>query len=147
MRTILHSDCNNFYASVECVFAPELRGKPIAVCGDPAKRHGIVLAKSEAAKKYGVRTGEAVWIAKQKCPDLIILPPCGEKYLRFSRMMRDIYAQYSDRVEAFGLDESWLDVSESDMDGIEIASILRRRAREELGITISVGVSFNKVFA
>lgn len=147
MRTILHSDCNNFYASVECAYSPELRGKPIAVCGDPAQRHGIVLAKSDAAKKCGVRTGEAIWTARQKCPDLLVIPPSGEKYLRFSHIMRQIYAQYSSRVEPFGLDESWLDVTDSDMDGLEIASQLRRKAKEELGITLSVGVSFNKVFA
>ena len=145
MRTILHSDCNNFYASVECVFSPELRGKPIAVCGDPSERHGIVLAKSDAAKKCGIKTGEAVWTARQKCPELIVVPPCGEKYVRFSHMMRDIYAEYSDHVEPFGLDESWLDVT--GRDGMEIACSLRRRALKELGITLSVGVSFNKVFA
>lgn len=147
MRTILHSDCNNFYASVECAFDPTLRGKPVAVCGDPGERHGIVLAKSDAAKKCGIRTGETVWSARQKCPELILLPPCGEKYVRFSRMMRKIYAEYSNQVEAFGLDESWLDVSGSALDGQEIASRLRRRAREELGITLSIGISFNKVFA
>ena len=147
MRTILHSDCNNFYASVECVFDPALRGKPVAVCGDPNERHGIVLAKSELAKRCGVKTGEAIWEARQKCPDLVILPPNGEKYVRFSRMMRALYGEYTNRIEPFGLDESWLDVTGSDMDGVEIASQLRRRAREELGITISVGVSFNKVFS
>lgn len=145
MRTILHSDCNNFYASVECVFSPELRGKPIAVCGDPAERHGIVLAKSDAAKKCGIKTGEAIWMARQKCPELLVVPPCGEKYVRFSHMMRDIYAEYTNQIEPFGLDESWLDVS--GQDGVAIASALRRRAREELGITLSVGVSFNKIFA
>ena len=147
MRTILHSDCNNFYASVECVFSPELRGKPIAVCGDPEERHGIVLAKSDAAKKCGIKTGEAVWTARQKCPGLIVIPPNGEKYVRFSHMMRDIYAEYRDQVEPFGLDESWLDITGNASDGIEIASQLRRRAKEELGITLSVGVSFNKIFA
>lgn len=147
MRTILHSDCNNFYASVECAFDPKLRGKPIAVCGDPKERHGIVLAKSELAKKCGIRTGDALWIARQKCPDLVVLPPCGEKYVRFSRIMRSIYSEYSHQVEPFGLDESWLDVSGSSMDGCEIASRLRARAKEELGITLSIGISFNKVFA
>lgn len=145
MRTILHSDCNNFYASVECVYAPELRGKPIAVCGDPDQRHGIVLAKSEAAKKCGVKTGEAIWMARQKCPELTVVPPCGEKYVRFSHILREMYGEYSSRVEPFGLDESWLDVS--GLDGVAIASTLRRRAWKELGITLSVGVSFNKVFA
>lgn len=147
MRTILHSDCNNFYASVECVFDPALRGKPVAVCGDPSKRHGIVLAKSEAAKKCGVRTGEALWEAKLKCPDLILLPPHGDQYIRFSKMMRKLYREYTNQIEPFGLDESWLDVSSHPLSGAEIASQLRRRARDELGITISIGVSFNKVFA
>ena len=147
MRTILHSDCNNFYASVECAYSPSLRGKPIAVCGDPEARHGIVLAKSEEAKKCGVRTGETIWIAKQKCPDLLIVPPCGEKYVRFSRILRQIYAEYSNQIEPFGLDESWLDVSGSTKNGVEIAAILRRRANEELGISLSIGVSFNKIYA
>ncbi len=147
MRTILHSDCNNFYASVECVFDPALRGKPVAVCGDPSKRHGIVLAKSEAAKKCGVKTGEALWEAKLKCPDLILLPPHGDQYIRFSKMMRKLYSEYTNQIEPFGLDESWLDVSSHTLSGAEIASQLRRRARDELGITISIGVSFNKVFA
>ena len=143
MRTILHSDCNNFYASVEYAYDPSLRGKAIAVCGDPEARHGIVLAKSEKAKKFGVRTGEAIWQARQKCPNLLVVPPCGEKYVRYSRMMRAIYAEYSNQIEPFGLDESWLDVSGSLMDGVEIASRLRWRAKEELGITLSIGVSFN----
>lgn len=147
MRTILHSDCNNFYASVECVFDPSLRGKPVAVCGDVSERHGIVLAKSEAAKRCGIKTGDAVWEARQKCPELIILPPHGDQYVRFSRMMRALYGEYTNQIEPFGLDESWLDVTGNALDGVEIASQLRRRAKEELGITISVGVSFNKVFS
>ena len=147
MRTILHSDCNNFYASVECVFDPALRGKPVAVCGDPSQRHGIVLAKSESAKKCGVKTGEALWEAKLKCPDLILLPPHGDQYIRFSKMMRKLYSEYTNQIEPFGLDESWLDVSGHALSGAEIASQLRRRAREEMGITVSIGVSFNKVFA
>ena len=147
MRTILHSDCNNFYASVECVFDPALRGKPVAVCGDPSQRHGIVLAKSESAKRCGVKTGEALWEAKQKCPDLILLSPHGEQYIRFSKMMRRLYSEYTNQIEPFGLDESWLDVTDNPLGGVEIASQLRRRAKEELGITVSIGVSFNKVFA
>jgi len=147
MRTVLHSDCNNFYASVESVFNPSLRGKPIAVCGDPSERHGIVLAKSETAKRCGVKTGEAIWEARQKCPDLIILKPNGDQYVRFSKMMRSLYAEYTNQIEPFGLDESWLDVTDHPLGGVEIASQLRRRAKEAFGITISVGVSFNKVFA
>ena len=147
MRTILHSDCNNFYASVECVFDPSLRGKPVAVCGDPSERHGIVLAKSEPAKRCGVKTGEPIWEARLKCPDLIIVPPNGEKYVRFSKMMRALYSEYTNQIEPFGLDESWLDVTGNALDGVQIASELRRRAKEAFGITISVGVSFNKVFS
>ncbi len=147
MRTILHSDCNSFYVSVECADHPSLRGKAIAVCGDPKKRHGIILAKSDLAKKYGVITGETVKSALEKCPGLILLPPNGEKYVDYSHRMRAIYAEYTDRVEPFGLDESWLDVSGSRNSGAQIAAELRRRAKEELGITVSVGVSFNKVFA
>jgi len=147
MRTILHSDCNNFYASVECVYDPSLRGKPVAVCGDVSERHGIVLAKNELAKRCGIKTGEAVWEARQKCPELMILPPHGDQYVRFSKKMRALYMEYTNQIEPFGLDESWLDVTGNELNGIEIASQLRRRAKEELGITISVGVSFNKVFS
>lgn len=111
MRTILHSDLNAFYASVECLYRPEIRDKPVAVCGDPQARHGIVLTKNEHAKRYGVRTGEAVWQARQKCPGLVVVPPNGRNYQRFSRWVRDIYAEYTDRVEPFGLDEAWLDVT------------------------------------
>jgi DNA polymerase IV len=147
MRTILHSDCNSFYVSVECADHPSLRGKAVAVCGDPKERHGIILAKSDLAKKYGVSTGETVKSALEKCPGLILLPPNGEKYTDYSHRMRTIYAEYTDRVEPFGLDESWLDVSGSRKSGVQITAELRHRAREELGITVSVGVSFNKVFA
>ena len=147
MRTILHSDCNSFYASVECASDPSLRGKAVAVCGDPKERHGIILAKSDPAKKCGVRTGETIGSALEKCPNLILLPPDGEKYVYYSRRMRAMYAEYTSQVEPFGLDESWLDVSDHPRSGMQIASELRHRAREELGITISVGVSFNKVFA
>ncbi len=147
MRTILHSDCNNFYASVETVYDPSLRGKPVAVCGDPSMRHGIVLAKNGPAKACGIITGEAVHQAVKKCPTLTVVLPHHRLYLRFSRMMREIYRSYTDRVEPFGLDESWLDVSDSALSGAEIAARIRRRAKEELGITVSVGISFNKVFA
>ena len=147
MRTILHSDCNNFFASVECVLHPELKGGPLAVCGDEAARHGIVLAKNEQAKAFGVTTGEAIWQAKRKCPQLRIVSPTRGVYGQFSRRMRDIYADYTDRVEPFGLDECWLDVTGCRKNGVEIAAEIRRRARQEVGITASVGVSFNKVFA
>jgi len=147
MRTILHSDLNNFYASVECVYRPELRNVPMAVSGDPDARHGIILAKNELAKKCGVKTGEAIWQARQKCPGLQTLPPNFKRYMHFAKMMREIYADYTDYIEPFGLDEAWLDVSGHRKSGVEIADIIRRRAKEELGLTASVGVSFNKVFA
>lgn len=147
MRCILHSDLNNFYASVECVYHPELRGRPIAVCGDPQARHGIVLAKNEPAKAMGVKTGEAIWQARQKCPELHVLPPNFKRYMRFARQMREIYADYTDFIEPFGLDEAWLDVTGHRRGGEEIAEEIRSRAKSELGLTVSVGVSFNKVFA
>ena len=144
-RVILHSDCNCFYASVECLKHPELQGKPVAVGGDESRRHGIILAKNELAKACGVQTGEALWQARGKCPDLVILPPCFEDYFRFSAQTRAIYNDYTDRVEPFGLDECWLDVT--GVDGAATAEAIRRRIRAELGITVSIGVSFNKVFA
>ena len=144
-RVILHSDCNCFYASVECLKHPELRERPVAVGGDVERRHGIILAKNELAKRRGVQTGEALWQARQKCPGLVILPPCFEDYLKFSALAREIYADYTDRVEPFGLDECWLDVTGED--GAAVAEAIRRRIRFELGITVSVGVSFNKIFA
>lgn len=146
-RTILHVDMNNFYASVECLYRPELRGKALAVGGDAARRHGIVLAKNEKAKRYGVQTGEALWQAKRKCPELIFVPPDFKKYLRFSALAKEIYADYTDRVESFGLDECWLDLTGTGRDGEETADRIRARIREELGITASVGVSWNKVLA
>ncbi len=149
-RTILHCDCNNFYASVEQLYHPALRGRPLAVAGDPEQRHGIVLAKNELAKRCGVRTGHPLWLARQLCPDLLFVPPHYAQYSRFSRLCREIYRGYTDQVESFGLDECWLDVTGSLSlfgEGRGIADQLRRTIREELGITISVGVSFNKVFA
>ena len=149
-RTILHVDLNNFYASVECLYHPELRGKPVAVSGDVESRHGIILAKNQLAKGAGVKTGEAIWQAKGKCPGLVCLPPDYRKYLRFSRLARKIYADYTDKIEAFGIDENWLDVTGSAAlfgDGPKIANEIRRRIREEMGVTASVGVSWNKIFA
>ncbi|MBQ2977572.1 MAG: DNA polymerase IV [Clostridia bacterium] len=147
MRTILHSDCNNFYASVECALHPELRGKPLAVCGSKEKRHGIVLAKNELAKACGVKTGDAIWQAVKKCPILEVIHPHHGLYGDFSRKMQKIYADYTDQVEPFGLDECWLDVTGCQKNGVEIAAEIRKRAKADLGITASVGVSFNKVFA
>jgi DNA polymerase IV len=149
-RVILHSDCNSFYASVECLYHPEIRNKPVAVGGEPEHRHGIILTKNGIAKKYGVKTGEPLWKAKQKCPDLVIIPPNYPLYQRFSEMARKIYLEYTDKVEPFGIDESWLDVTGSAKiygDGEKIAREINRRVKEELGITVSVGVSWNKIFA
>ena len=151
MRSILHVDMNNFYASVECLYHPEIRNFPVAVAGDPLNRHGIILAKNMIAKKLGVTTGEAIWEAKLKAPGLVLVPPDYKKYIRFSRMAREIYYEYSDQVEAFGLDENWIDLTGSlsclHSDPVSIANTIRRRVKEELGVTVSVGVSFNKIFA
>ena len=112
-RVILHCDLNAFYASVELLAYPELRGQPVAVCGDPESRHGIILAKNEAAKRFGVKTAETIWQARQKCPELVLLPPHREQYRQYSRRMNEIYGQYTDLVEPFGIDESWLDITGS----------------------------------
>ena len=149
-RSILHCDMNNFYASVERLFDPTLQGVPVAVCGDEELRHGIVLAKSEEAKKCGVKTGDAIWEAKQKCPEIRIVPPRFDRDVTYSRYAREIYLEYTDLVESFGLDECWLDVTASRLafgDGVHIATQIRDRIRTELGLTISVGISFNKIFA
>ena len=150
-RVILHCDLNCFFASVELLSHPDLRDIPTAVCGDPASRHGIILAKNEAAKRMGVQTAETVWQAKQKCPHLILLPPHHSLYADYSRRVNTIYGQYTDLVEPFGIDESWLDVTGSlhlfGGDARQLADDIRARLRQELRLTISVGVSFNKVFA
>ena len=150
-RIILHCDLNCFFASVELLDKPALQNVPVAVCGDPASRHGIILAKNEPAKRLGVQTAETVWQAKQKCPHLILLPPHHSLYADYSRRVNTIYGQYTDLVEPFGIDESWLDVTGSlhlfGGDARQLADDIRARLRQELGLTISVGVSFNKVFA
>ncbi len=149
-RVILHSDLNAFFASVECLYHPELRDKPVAVCGDPELRNGIVLAKNDLAKKTGIKTGETIGQAKQKCIDLIVLPPHFSLYQKFGCMARSIYADYASQIEPFGIDEAWLDVTGSKTiygDGRTIADAIRKRIKAELGITVSVGVSYNKVFA
>ncbi len=149
-RIILHSDLNNFYASVECLRNPAIRDKPVAVCGSQSTRHGIVLAKNYEARKYGVKTGEPVWEARAKCPGLVVVKPNLPLYLKFSAMAREVYEHYSNLVEPFGIDESWLDVTASTRlfgSGEKIAHEIRVRIKKELGITASVGVSFNKVFA
>ena len=146
-RTILHSDMNSFYASVEMMLNPSLRGKAVAVCGATEDRHGIVLAKSEKAKKAGVKTGMVNWEAKKLCPDLVLVPPQYEQYLKFSKLAHQIYYRYTDLVEPFGMDECWLDVSSHVKTGMAIAEEIRKATREELGLTVSIGVSFNKIFA
>ena len=150
MRTILHCDMNNFYASVECLYHPDLRGKPLAVVGDAEQRHGIVLAKNYAAKECGVATGNPLWKAKQLCPDIVFVPARHKLYQRFSDMARELYAEYTDRVESYGLDECWLDVTSSVSlfgSGQAIADEIRQRIKSELGLTASAGVSFNKSMA
>ena len=149
-RVILHCACNGFYASVEQLKRPELKTVPMAVCGDPESRHGIILAKNELAKGFGVKTAETIREAKQKCPDLVLVPPHHGEYAKWSKVVNAIYARYTEQVEPFGIDESWLDVTGSQTlfgDGKTIADRLRREVREETGLTISVGVSFNKIFA
>ncbi len=149
-RVILHCDLNNFFASVECLLNPALQGLNVAVCGSVEERHGIVLAKNESAKKFGVKTGEAIWEAKQKCPDLTIVPPHYDKYVYFSGKVKKIYEEYTDMVEPFGMDECWLDITGSRQlfgDEQKIADEIRNRIKKEIGLTISVGVSFNKIFA
>ena len=148
-RVILHCDCNSFYASVEAALNPSYRGVPMAVCGSVEDRHGIVLAKNEEAKKYGIKTAETVFSAKKKCPSLIIATPHHSAYSDFSQRANAIYARYTDLIEPFGIDESWLDVTASGIfgDGRQIAEKIRKEIKEEIGITVSIGVSFNKVFA
>ncbi|MDE7260863.1 MAG: DNA polymerase IV [Oscillospiraceae bacterium] len=150
-RVILHCDLNCFYASVELLSHPELRDVPTAVCGDPESRKGIILAKNEPAKKFGVQTAETIWQARQKCPDLVLLRPHHDLYHRFSHLVNEIYGSYTDLVEPFGIDESWLDITGSmhlfGGDPAAIADGIRARVTRELGLTLSVGVSFNKVFA
>lgn len=149
VRTILHVDMNNFYASVECLLNPEIKNKPVAVCGNPETRHGIILAKNMIAKSMGVQTGEAIWQAQQKCKNLVLVPPHYELYIKFSKIAKEIYYQYTDMIESFGIDECWLDVTGSSIfgDGKTIADTIRERIKDELGLTVSVGVSFNKIFA
>ena len=141
---------DSFYASVECLYHPEYRGKPLAVLGDPEARHGIVLAKNYEAKSRDVRTGDPKWMAEQKCPGIVFVPPHYELYMKHSRLVRQIYSEYTDQVEPYGLDECWLDVTGSTRlfgSGEEIADKIRKRVKSELGVSVSVGVSFNKIFA
>ena len=156
-RIILHVDCNCFYASVEMLYHPELADRPLAVGGDPEQRHGIVLTANYIAKRRGVKTGMALWQARECCPDLVFVPPRMYLYIRFSRMARKIYQEYSDKVESFGLDECWIDLTASCQllgdhtqtieNGYRIAKEISGRIRRELGITVSIGVSWNKIYA
>lgn len=148
-RVILHSDLNNFFASVECAMNPDLKGKPLAVCGSKELRHGIVLAKNEEAKKYGIKTTMTIGEAKRLCPSLNIVPPRHGLYVQYSQKVRNIYAEFTDRIEPFGIDEAWLDVTDSGVfgDGETIANKIRALVKERTGLTCSVGVSFNKAFA
>lgn len=168
-RIIIHSDLNNFYASVERKLNPSLEGKPVAVCGDKEARHGIILAKSEEAKRFGIKTGDTVWQAQKKCPAIIIVPPHFDLYIKFSQEVRAIYAEYTDLIESYGIDECWLDLSSSTLlfpkydgekyvekDGTKyysdgflthLGDHIRNEVKKRLGVTVSCGVSFNKVFA
>ena len=149
-RTILHSDLNSFYASVEIRNDPALAGQPVAVGGDEQARHGIVLAANQLAKRHGIRTAEALWSARRKCPELVIVRPHFDEYARFSQAVRQIYLDYTSQIEPMSLDEAFLDVTGSRSlfgDGEAIAHTIRRRVKQELGLTVSVGVSFNKIFA
>ena len=168
-RIVIHSDLNNFYASVERKLNPELAGKPVAVCGDRELRHGVVLAKSEEAKKFGVKTGEPIWQAQRKCPNLITVPPHFDIYIKYSKEVRALYSRYTDLIENYGIDECWLDISSSTLlfpeykgekyivrdgekfysDGFlrHLGDTVRNAVKAELGVTVSCGVSFNKVFA
>ena len=149
-RVILHSDLNNFFASVEIALHPEYAGKPLIVCGDPKKRHGIVLAKNEEAKKYGIKTAETVYSALKKCPELLLVDSHFHEYKRYSEMVKAIYARYTEKIEECSIDECSLDMTESVAlfgSGERIAERIRKEVKEELGVTVSVGVSFNKVFA
>ena len=150
-RFILHSDLNNFYASVECLYNPELRNKAVAVVGDQERRHGIVLAKNYIAKKYGVKTGDTIWEAKQKCmEELVCVTANFERYYYVSRLVKEMYREYTDRVESFGIDEAWLDISDRVKtfdEAYKLANQIRNRVLEQFGLTVSIGVSYNKIFA
>ncbi len=149
-RIIIHSDLNSFFASVECMKQPWLKNVPMAVAGESEKRHGIILAKNIHAAKFGVKTAEPIWQAKSKCPELITVPPNHDDYIIISKQVRAIYEEYSNRIEAFGIDECWIDITDiasSFEEGRRIADEIRNEIRTRIGITASCGVSFNKTFA
>lgn len=150
MRDILHCDLNSFFASVECLKRPELKNVPMAVCGDPSTRHGIILAKNELAKKYGVTTAETIYTAKKKCKNLVLVKSNHDDYIKYSKLVNKIYLKYSDMVEPFGIDESFIDVTHSTLlfgSPYEIANSIKEEIKNTIGLTISVGVSFNKSLA
>ena len=151
MREILHCDLNSFFASVECLKRPELKKVPMAVAGDPKLRHGIILAKNELAKKYGIYTPETVYSALKKCPKLVLVKGNYSDYQKYSKLVNNIYLKYTDRVEPFGIDESFLDVTSClklfNMTSVELANRIREEVKNKIGLTISVGVSFNKSLA
>ncbi len=150
-RVIYHIDCNGFYAAVECLDDPSLKDVPMAVGGDPEHRHGIILAKNELAKRYNITTAETIHQALRKCPQLKLVPPRHSRYVEVSKQVKALFADYTDQVESFGLDEAWLDVTGSlayfRATPVELADRIRERVKREIGITVSVGVSYNKVFA
>ena len=149
-RIILHVDINNFYASAALLYNPDLKGKHFVVCGDPDKRHGVVLAKNESAKKLGVKTGETLLEARRKVKDLFAVPPDFQKYVFLSQKAVSLYKEYTPKVESFGLDECWLDVTDTAHlfgGGVAVAESIRKRMKEEVGLTVSIGVSFTKTFA
>lgn len=150
-RDILHSDVNNFFASVECATRSDLKDKPVAVTGNPKKRTGIILAKNEIAKKFGVKTGQTIWEAQQICPQLVCLPPHYDLYEDISKKLHSMYLDYTDKVEPLGLDECWLDVTGCQKylgkNPKQIADEIRKKVKQQFGFTVSVGVSFNKIFA
>lgn len=149
-RDILHVDANNFYASCELLSRPDLKNKPVAICPNSGDRHSIILAKNEIAKKYNIQTGEPKFLALKKCKDLIVIEPNYDKYVEYSQKLFDIYCRYTDRVESFGIDECWLDVTESKKlfgSPYEIAKSISETVKKELNLTVSIGVSFTKYFA
>lgn len=149
-RTIIHCDMNSFFASVELLSRPDLKNVPMAVSGNPESRHGIILAKNELAKKFGVVTAETIWSARKKCPELQLVRPHHDKYKNYSRLLNSVYYRFTDMVEPFSIDESWLDVTGSLQlfgDGVQIADKIRETVKKELGLTLSAGVSYNKIFA
>jgi len=149
-RVILHCDLNSFFASASLLSRPELKNKPVAVCGDASKRHGIILAKNQLAKRTGIKTGQAIWQARMRCPNLVTILPEYPLYMELSTVVNDIYKRYTGHIEPFGIDESWLDITPFSPDhglGARIAEELRQTIHKETGLTVSIGVSWNKIFA